>query len=134
MYFHPQEDQMSIRASDDLGNGKARMLMTYRFILQNYMSPFSSCSLDGWIVCEEFEDTLMAAWEEDQLIQAQKEAEVGDQFIMAQKEAEVGGQLTQFAAHNNVSRVLIIVRWLQMLRGAWQYLQPSISQRWRSLT
>jgi len=33
-------------------------------------------SLQGWIVCEEHRDVLVAAWEEDQAIQQQKEAEV----------------------------------------------------------
>ncbi|XP_005109611.1 DNA repair protein complementing XP-C cells homolog [Aplysia californica] len=31
--------------------------------------------MDGWIVCEEFADTLLAAWEEDQEIQKQRELE-----------------------------------------------------------
>ena len=32
--------------------------------------------MDGFVVCEEFKDTLEAAWEEDQMIQLQKAAEV----------------------------------------------------------
>ena len=37
---------------------------------------YSCCRLDGFIVCEEHQDTLLAAWDEDQEIQRQREAEV----------------------------------------------------------
>jgi hypothetical protein len=32
--------------------------------------------LDGFVVCEEFKDILLAAWDEDQEIQKQREMEV----------------------------------------------------------
>ena len=35
------------------------------------------CRTDGYIVCEEHEEILRAAWVEDQEIQRQKEKEVG---------------------------------------------------------
>ena len=34
-------------------------------------------SLEGFVVCEEHKDILLAAWDEEQEIQKQKEAEVG---------------------------------------------------------
>lgn len=34
------------------------------------------CSTDGYVVCEEFEEILRAAWVEEQEIQKQKEKEV----------------------------------------------------------
>lgn len=34
------------------------------------------CRLDGFIVCEEDKDILLAAWDEDQEIQKQRETEV----------------------------------------------------------
>lgn len=32
--------------------------------------------MDGWIVCEEFKDILLAAWDEEQEIIREKEAQV----------------------------------------------------------
>ena len=32
--------------------------------------------MDGWIVCEEFKDILLAAWDEEQEIIREKEQEV----------------------------------------------------------
>ena len=34
------------------------------------------CRMDGWIVCEEFKDILLAAWDEEQEIIREKEQEV----------------------------------------------------------
>lgn len=33
-------------------------------------------SLEGWVVCEEFKETLIAAWDQEQAIIAERDAEV----------------------------------------------------------
>ena len=33
-------------------------------------------SMDGWVVCEEHKEILLAAWDEDQEIQRQRDLEV----------------------------------------------------------
>jgi len=37
--------------------------------------------MDGWIVCEEFKDILLAAWDEEQEIIKEKEAAVSLYYI-----------------------------------------------------
>ncbi|KAL3852981.1 hypothetical protein ACJMK2_016578 [Sinanodonta woodiana] len=44
---------------------------------------FSHPLLDGWIVCEEFKDILLAAWDEEQKIIKQKEAEKREKRALA---------------------------------------------------
>ena len=41
-------------------------------------------SLEGFVVCEEHKDILLAAWDEEQEIQKQKEAEVGVNVYLVQ--------------------------------------------------
>lgn len=43
-------------------------------------SGYSHPVLDGWIVCEEDKDVLIAAWDEQQEIDRQREAEVNVKF------------------------------------------------------
>ena len=38
--------------------------------------------MDGWIVCEEFKDILLAAWDEEQEIIREKEQEVCPLFLL----------------------------------------------------
>ena len=45
-------------------------------------------SLEGFVVCEEHKDILLAAWDEEQEIQKQKEAEVGVDMEQVQPVSE----------------------------------------------
>ena len=40
------------------------------------VSALPCCSMDGWVVCVEHKDILLAAWDEDQEIQRQRDIEV----------------------------------------------------------
>ncbi|KAK7102070.1 DNA repair protein complementing XP-C cells homolog isoform X2 [Littorina saxatilis] len=54
---------------------------------------FSHPLLDGWIVCEEHKDILLAAWEEDQEIQRQKEEEKREKRVLTNWTTLVKGLL-----------------------------------------
>ena len=46
--------------------------------VQEINQEFDICRMDGWIVCEEFKDILLAAWDEEQEIIREKEQEVSE--------------------------------------------------------
>nr|KAG5702261.1 hypothetical protein BaRGS_030616 [Batillaria attramentaria] len=54
---------------------------------------FSHPVLDGWVVCEEHEDILMAAWAEDQEIQRQREEERREKRVLSNWTTLVRGLL-----------------------------------------
>ncbi|KAK3585967.1 hypothetical protein CHS0354_038511 [Potamilus streckersoni] len=54
---------------------------------------FSHPLLDGWIVCEEFKDILLAAWDEEQEIMKQKEAEKREKRALSNWKLLVRGLL-----------------------------------------
>ncbi|XP_055958327.1 DNA repair protein complementing XP-C cells homolog isoform X2 [Patella vulgata] len=59
----------------------------------DYHGGFSHALLEGWIVCEEHSEALMAAWEEDQLIQQEKEAEKREKRVVGNWKLLIRGLL-----------------------------------------
>ena len=45
-------------------------------VLLTFMIYFSTIRIEGWVVCEEHKDILLAAWDEEQEIIQEKEKEV----------------------------------------------------------